>query len=152
MVIGCKFEFRSGLAAGLGGISYFRENALQGGVGPMVKGAALRGEKIAAALPGWEVLHTGGGVFVAVKEFPLKGGGGAAVAVDGETATAHRRPDGSWVAAAEYASALGHVEGAEEVLLAWPEGEGFCLELAEEMFGPEAAAEVRRALASDAWE
>lgn len=34
---------------------------------------ALRAGQAARALPGWEVLHTGGGMLVAAGEFPLRG-------------------------------------------------------------------------------
>lgn len=117
----------------------------------MPKEIALRAEQMARALPAWEVLHTGGGVFVAVRDFPLRGEDGeAAVVIDGDTAAAYRRPDG-WVRAGEYASALGHLEGAEEVVLVWPQGGGLDCSAAEGLLGREAVDEIRGALLSGVW-
>lgn len=113
---------------------------------------AARGQQISQALPGWKVLHTGGGMFVAVKDFPLKEENGeAAVVIDGDAAAAYRRPDG-WVRADEYASVLGHVEDAEEVILAWPQDKGLECHPAEGLFGQEVAREIKEALLSRVWD
>lgn len=89
---------------------------------------------------------------MAVRDYPLKDGSAqAAVVVDGDAASAYRRP-GGWVRAEEYLSAFGHVEDADEVVLIRPCGEGLDCSAAEDLLGPQAAHEIREAMLSEAWD
>lgn len=118
----------------------------------MPKDIALQGNRMARELAGWKVLHTGGGMFVAVKDFQIQDGSGeAAVVIDGDAASAYRRPNG-WIQTDEYLAELGHIEDADEVVLAYPEGDGFNYSKAESLLGREAALEVVKALMSEVWE
>lgn len=100
------------------------------------------------ALPGWSVAHTGGGVLVAVRDFPLSGGGAATVTVADDVACLHRKVDGSWATAGEWLKALGHLDDAEEQEIGWLAGDRvpmFAPE-AEELLGEEALEEIARAM------
>lgn len=101
-------------------------------------------EEIAIRAPGWEVVHTGSGIFVAVCGFAMAGGGTAAVTVTGNSACLHRKPDGNCAGAAERLGSLGHLDEAEEEPVGWLGGSGswaFAPE-AEELLGEEVLREV----------
>ncbi|MGB9887753.1 MAG: hypothetical protein ACPLRW_12280 [Moorellales bacterium] len=111
----------------------------------------LRGKRMAQALDGWKVFHSGGGIFLAVKDFPLKDGiGKAAVVVNGDSAAAYHRAD-DWVRADEYVGVLGHLEDAEEVILVWRKDDDLDCRVAEALFGSEVVAELKEVLASEVW-
>lgn len=105
-------------------------------------------EKLRAALPGWDIVHTGGGMFVAVRDFPLAGGGAAAVTVTDDSACLRKKPDDSYATAKEWLDALGHLDDAEDEEIGWLGGDGspmFAPE-AQELLGEEALREIARAM------
>lgn len=98
---------------------------------------------LSGALPGWEVVHTGGGVFVAVRDFPLTGGGLAAVTVTDDTAAVHGRSDGGLLTRDEWKH-----EEAEEEVIGWIAEEGGAVFTpgAKDLLGEEALKEIARAM------
>ncbi|MGB9886655.1 MAG: hypothetical protein ACPLRW_06620 [Moorellales bacterium] len=99
-------------------------------------------------LPGWNVVHTGGGVFVAVRDFPLAGGGAAAVTVTDDSVCLHRKGDGSYVMAEEWLDVLGHLDEVEDEEMGWLSGDGVPMftEEARDLLGQEALEEIARAM------
>lgn len=100
---------------------------------------------MAGILPGWEIVHTGGGIYVAVRDFPLAGGGMAAVTVTDDTAAVHGRPsDGGLLTKAEW---LKHEEAEEEVI-GWIAERGGAVFTpgAKDLLGEEALKEIARAM------
>lgn len=81
--------------------------------------------KIKGLLPGWEVLHTGGGIIVALKDFQLywvRKECRAAISVDGDTAIAYRAGD-AWLDVAEIMGKMGCLdEDMQEVVLVSSDG------------------------------
>lgn len=95
-------------------------------------------------LPGWKVVHTGGGVFVAACDFPLADGGTAAVTVTDDSACLHGRADGSYLTSREW---LDHEEAGEEEIGRLSERGGVVFTPgARDLLGEEALREIARAM------
>lgn len=96
-------------------------------IGAMVKKLVDEMAKIARLLPGWEVMHTGGGIMMAVKDFELSWDGQkclAGVSVDGDTAVAYRSAS-SWLRAGDIIPVMGCLgEDVDEVVLVANDGKG----------------------------
>jgi len=70
---------------------------------------------------GWKVVHTGGGVFVGVKDFPLPRGGRFGVVAGVDRASAYRSGE-RLLTAAEIEAVWMEGGEAEEVILVSPDG------------------------------
>lgn len=89
-----------------------------------VRSLAEETARVTQFLPGWLVRHTGGGVFVALKNCRIAWEGQgclAGVSVDGDTAVAYRA-DGSWLNASEIGEISCLSDSIEEVLLVASDG------------------------------